>query len=188
MLPVVILGMIGLKRSGFRAFGPVLLGVAALNLLFPAEHVVGHEAIPILYAPAELNRNRDPLHDFSPEIYRRSAANFSRNNRPDDALHMLDLAIRLDPDVAEDQVNLALAMGTKKQWAEARTAIDRAIALAGDRPEFLFYRAAFKYQLGDPGAKVDAEKSLALAATDWPRRSEVEQLLRLLDQGAKPRS
>lgn len=188
MLPVVILGMIWLKRSGFRAFGPVLLGVAGLNLLFPAEHVVGHQTIPILYAPAELNRNRDPLHDFSPEIYRRAATNFSRTDRPDDALHMLDIAIRLDPDVAEDHANLALALGTKKQWAEARAAIDRAIALAGDKPEFLFYRAAFKYQLGDPGAKVDAEKSLALAATDWPRRPEVEQLLRLLNQGARPRS
>ena len=95
--PAVLFGLLFLRFPSPRAAILGTIAVAALNLLCPARHVSGNHRVPILYLPAELSRNRDPLGDFSPTVFEDRGIAAAKAGQLDEALQLFDATIRLDP-------------------------------------------------------------------------------------------
>jgi len=95
--PAVLLGLLLFRLPSPGAAAAATIAVAGLNLFFPAQHVSGDHRVPILYLPAELNRNRDPLGDFNSRVFEQLGIADAGKGQSELAEQMFDAAISLEP-------------------------------------------------------------------------------------------
>ncbi len=108
-VPALILGLLLLHLRLASRLRPLLFGACALNLLFPAKHVVSSWTEAISPLPVELGHARHPPAALDPEYYTHAGAALNRRGEPRGALEFLDVAVRLAPDDAEAYADRAMA-------------------------------------------------------------------------------
>jgi hypothetical protein len=176
--PAILLGLILCSDSSVFGDLRAVVALAFLNLLFPAEHVIGDHRVPILYFEAELSRNQDPLSAFSPRVYQDRGVAYAMSGRDELALEMFDIAIRLNPDFAEAISNRSLVQARLGNLEMALAGADRALALDAPDPDLWLNRAEIRMLRSDPGgALADIEESIRRSGADWPRLGEARAAL-----------
>ena len=178
MVPAMVLGvlLLGLRRP--RLLPPVLFVVCALNLLFPAKHVVAGWTEEIHAFPVELEHARHPPPALDPEYYTHAAAALNDRGDPRGALEYLAAALQLDPGDAAAYVDRAVSYYRLGRLPEARADADHAVQLRSGFFEALYNRAIIRAAMGDfRGAGDDMAAALPLAPAAWPARAQAEALL-----------
>jgi Flp pilus assembly protein TadD len=97
-----------------------------------------------------------------------------------DARALAEDSLDRTPDSYQARVALGVALIAQGELDDARTDLDRAVALFPERPDAYVQRAIARYGLGDvPGARAD----LLRAQRITPRSTTVRRLLASIDQG-----
>ena len=130
--PAVVLGLLLFRLPSPRAAATATIAVAGLNLLCPAQHVSGDHRVPILYLPAELSRNRDPLGDFSPAVFENRGVAAAKGGQLDLALQMFDAAIRLDPSRPELWLIRGEIRAERSDFRGAAADVDESLRRGGE--------------------------------------------------------
>jgi len=178
MVPAMILGVLLLGLRLPRLLPPVLFLVCALNLIFPAEHVVASWTEPIHAFPVEVEHARHPPPALDPAYYTGAAAALNDQGDPRGALDLLDVALRLDPKDPAAYSNRAVSCYKLGRLAEALAAADRAIELRPGFLEALYNRGIIRAAAGDfRGARDDLESALRVAPGSWAARAQAEAQL-----------
>jgi tetratricopeptide (TPR) repeat protein len=171
--PAVLLGLL-LFPSQIRYGGadPILI-VAAINILLPAEHVIGQHRIPILCIQTEMSRINDPLAAFNPRFFEDQGAALAAGGQDKPALEMFNLAIRLDPGFAQAISSRSLIEARLGELSPALVDADRALLLQPKDPGLWLNRGEMKFMGKDfDGAASDIVESIRLAPPPWPRLRE----------------
>ncbi|MFO0714476.1 MAG: tetratricopeptide repeat protein [Sandaracinus sp.] len=99
------------------------------------------------------------------------------------AREALTEATRLDPTLREAWSRLADVEGSESRWAEARAAVQRAIALSDDSAHDRETEARAAIELEDwSGAETSITRALALGSPEAPRRTQLGKVLEHLDR------
>jgi tetratricopeptide (TPR) repeat protein len=178
LVPAVVAGVVlfGLRQP--RRLRPLLLSACALNLLFPAEHVVGSWTEEIHPLTVELEHARHPPPALDPDYYTHAAAALNDGGDPRRAIELLDIALQLDPGDAAAYVNRAVSYYKLGRLNEARADADQAVQLRPGFFEALYNRAIIRAGTGDfHGAGDDLAAALRVAPAGWPGRSAAAALL-----------
>jgi len=107
--------------------------------------------------------------------YHRGIAAMVRDH-DDEALAAFDAALRVDPDAEEVLFWRGRVLAGREKWAGALSDLDRAVALAGPKPEYLEYRAWLHEKLGSAKeAEADYEEAEAIRIRSRPGLSEEDR-------------
>jgi len=176
-IPALILGILLLHLRRADRLRPLLYGACALNLVFPAKHVVSSWTEAISPLPVELDHARHPPPALDPDYYTHAGAALNDRGDPRGALELLDAALRLAPDQAEARADRAVALFKLGRLPEARAEADRAVALRPAFFEALYNRAIIRAAEADlAGARGDLEAALRLAPANWSGRAQADRL------------
>ena len=186
LAPLVVLGVLLLKQRRPGIFRPALVAACALNLVFPAAHVVGDTVKPIRYFYAAL-RQTLPTGAEAAFYYNQYAVMLARQHRLQEALLVLNIAIAQDPARARIRLNRAAVYASLGKLKEALGDADRAVALDPKSPDAWLARGRLRIKSSDAaGAFSDLEQALHQAPTDWSERQAVRTEMReLQDKMAK---
>jgi putative PEP-CTERM system TPR-repeat lipoprotein len=99
---------------------------------------------------------------------------------PKQALTYAERAIEIAPDSASILDTLAMAQLRNNSVIEARRSIDRALALAPDRPELHFHDAQIRVAEGDTKAALIVLTTLLKKSGEFPERPKAQALLKYL--------
>ena len=182
ILPLVVLGALRLRdRSGAKA-RPVLLSLAALNLLFPAKHVIADWEVPIYYLYREIERMQVPPVELDPNALNDSAvARFEAGDQTA-ARGLFNSALALAPDHLGARTNRGVMRMKAGHWGLALADFEHALTLAPRDPKLLHLRARARLQRGDrEGARDDLKLALSEAPPNWSLRHVVTKDLQLLE-------
>jgi hypothetical protein len=130
LLPAALLGVWCTFRERWRRRWQLLIGVLALNLLLPAQHVVGAFVSPIYYVYHEIERYRHPppyltgVAQYRSGLAREEAGDLSA------AIAEYDTAIRLSPRGWAAYAQRGSAKAKRGEWREAAADYRRALELA----------------------------------------------------------
>jgi tetratricopeptide (TPR) repeat protein len=176
-VPALVLGLVLLHLRRAERLRPLLYGACALNLVFPARHVVSSWTETISPLPIELDHARHPPPALDPDYYTHEGAALNDRGDPRGALELLDAALRLDPDRPEAHADRAVALFKLGRLPEAREDADRAVELRPAFFEALYNRAIIRASQGDfAGARGDLDAALRLAPAEWPLRARTGAL------------
>jgi tetratricopeptide (TPR) repeat protein len=176
-VPALAMGVLLLHLRLARRLRPLLFGACALNLLFPAKHVVSSWTEDISPLPVELDHARHPPPALDPDYYTHAGAALNRGGDPRGALAQLDAALRLDPANAAAYSNRAVSNYRLGRLPEAQADADRAVRLRPELWEARYNRAIIRAAAGNlDGARDDLAAVLRLAPAEWPARAAAEQL------------
>jgi tetratricopeptide (TPR) repeat protein len=176
-VPALALALVLLRFRWAGRLRPLLYGACALNLIFPARHVVSSWTEAISPLPVEIDHARHPPAALDPDYSTRAGAALNDRGDPRGALEFLDAALRLAPDQAEAHADRAVALFKLGRLPDARAAADRAVALRPAFFEALYNRAIIRAAQGDfAGARADLDAALRLAPAGWPPRAQAEGL------------
>ncbi|HXA13605.1 MAG TPA: tetratricopeptide repeat protein, partial [Opitutaceae bacterium] len=152
---------------------PTLFAACALNLIFPAEHVVGNSTGPIQYFYAAL-QNPLPTGKEAAFYYNQYALILMQQKRMKEALLVLNISIELNPGQAETYVNRTAVYAGLGQLGEALADADHALALNPGLPSAWRNRGLLRSARGDfAGAFADFDQALRCAPPGWAQRAEV---------------
>ncbi len=99
----------------------------------------------------------------NPEIYFNIAATYEELNDPDHALEYYTKTTDLKPDFYEAWVAVGDIHGKRKEWAEAESALKKAMDIKATDPILVFNYAVYAQNAGDlDAAEVGFEKTLEL--------------------------
>ncbi len=187
LVPALVLGVLLLGRRRPRLLPPVLFLACALNLLFPAEHVVAGWTERINPLPVELEHARHPPPALDPDYYTHAGAALNDRGDPRGAIDFLDTAIQLDANDAVAYLDRAVSYYRLGLLPQARADADRAVELRPGFFEALYNRAVIRDALGDVrGAADDMAAALQLAPAAWPLRAQAEAAARTFRPRAGP--
>ena len=173
LMPVVVMGILLLKKYRPVRLRPALFAACALNLIFPAEHVVGNNTGPIQYFYAAL-QNPLPSGKEAAFYYNQYALILMQQKRMKEALLVLNISIELNPAQAETYVNRTAAYAGLGQLGEALADADHALVLNPGLPSAWRNRGILRSAKGNfSGAFADFGQALRCAPPDWAQRAEV---------------
>ena len=178
LVPAVVAGVVlfGLRQP--RLLLPLLLSACALNLLFPAEHVVGSWTEEIHPLTVELEHARHPPPALDPDYYTHAAAELNDRGDPRRAIELLDVALQLNPGAAAAYADRAVSYYKLGRLNEARADADHAVQLRPGFFEALYNRAVIRAGAGDfRGAADDLAAALRVAPPGWLGQMSAEALL-----------
>lgn len=132
VVPAMILGVLLIHQ---RCPGPlrwVLFLACALNVIFPAKHVVSTWTEDISAFPTELDRARHPPAVLDPAYYAYSndAVSFYKQGRFPEALANADRAVQLHPDFPDALYNRAVIRAASGNDAGAVSDVTEALRMA----------------------------------------------------------
>jgi hypothetical protein len=173
VVPVIVLGLLLFKQHQPLRLRPVLFAACALNLIFPAAHVVGDSVMPIQYFYAALQHTL-PAGKEAAFYYNQDAIRLAQVKRTKEALVAVNIAIELNPAQAEAYVTRAEIYANLGRLGEALADANHALVLDPRSPAAWHHRARLRLIRGDlAGAFTDFDQALRCAPPDWPRRAEV---------------
>lgn len=112
LCPLVLAGLLVLARLSVGA--RLIAGLAAINLLLPATHIIANMQTPIWPLRVELANRLEPRPPYAAAPYAQQAVELWRAGQREEALRVLDIARRLDPfdtTVAQSTAILAMEQG-----------------------------------------------------------------------------
>ncbi|HZP60105.1 MAG TPA: tetratricopeptide repeat protein [Opitutaceae bacterium] len=180
LVPMILMGIILYKIHSPGRLRPVLFAACALNLLLPAAHVAGNGVTAIRHFYAVLQEGH-PDEDLMAYYYNEMAVMYFQRNRPQDALQMVDLAIRRDPGRIEAHANRAAIYVALGQVREALSDADYIVARRPGSPDAWFDRGILRIKNDDlGGAAADFERAMRCAPPGWARQSVTQSILKQL--------
>jgi tetratricopeptide (TPR) repeat protein len=130
LLPAALLGVWLCVRERWRRGPELLAGALALNLLLPAQHVVGAFVSPIYYVHHEIERYRNPPPYLTGEAQYRQGQRQEAAGDIDAAIASYDAAIALNPRAWAVYAQRGFARATRNEWSAALADYRRALELA----------------------------------------------------------
>ncbi|MGA3007672.1 MAG: tetratricopeptide repeat protein [Opitutaceae bacterium] len=177
LVPVIVLGALWLKHRSSPAFRPALFGACALNLVFPAAHIVGGSVAPIRNYYFAWQQGL-PTGREAAAYYNLYADRCAQEHRAGEALLALNLSLAADPELATTYLSRAAVYAGEGKLKEALVDADKAVTLAPRWPAAWFNRGRLRAKTGDvDGALADLDQALRLAPADWPQRAEARSTM-----------
>ena len=188
IVPVIVLGALLLKRHQSQCFRPALFAACALNLIFPAGHVVGEGVAPVRNFYAALKQTLPTGYEAA-FYYDQYAVLLAQQQRTPEALLALKFAIDADPAYAVPYLDRAEVYCKLGRLNEALANADHAVALNPGLPAAWLSRGTWRVKSHDfAGAWADLDRALRIAPADWPQRADALSMMKKLrtKMGARP--
>ncbi len=188
LMPVVLLGIVGRDRQQHidLSSGRVML-LAALNLVFPAKHIVADSGAPILYLHREIERWDNPPFEVDPDALASHAEAHRAQGRAKLARAYFDAALGINGEHGEALRGRAELNLTEGNVEAAAADLGRALDAAPRDPDLL--RIAARIFLASDAREKAAEAlraALASTAETWPHRAAVLAELQRIEAMAEP--
>ncbi len=132
VVPALVLGILLIRLRLPRLVRPILFGVCALNLIFPARHVVSNWTEQIFPFPVEIERARHPPPVLDSDYFKYSngAATNYKLGRLGDALADADRAVLLHPEFPDARYNRGVIRAASGDDAGAAADVAEALRMA----------------------------------------------------------
>lgn len=182
LMPIAALGVVCRERlTGVSLTAGRVMVLAALNLLFPAKHVVATWGPPITYLYRELERLDDPPVEVDPAALASSAESYVAQGRLKLARVYFDSALKIDGEHVEalrGRAELQLQAGS---IAAAASDVATALDAAPDDPDLLLVSARIFLASGQRSHAAEALRAaLRAAPATWSNHAaataELERL------------
>ncbi len=188
LMPIVLLGVVCRDRQQHidLSCGRVMC-LAALNLLFPAKHIVADSGAPILYLHREIERWGNPPPEVDPDALVSYAEAYRAQGRAKLARAYLDAALAINGRHGEALRGRAELNLTEGNVEAAATDLGRALDAAPRDPDLL--RMAARIFLAGGQQEKAAEvlrAALASSVETWPHRAAALAELQRIEAVSEP--
>jgi hypothetical protein len=182
VLPVGLLGAVGLLETRPRWLPGALRGGAVAALLLPAHLVMSGGVNPISSLYRELASLQSPPPAIMPELFELRGIHDMEQGNSAQALEDLSLAIRLADDPTPACKQRGVLFASAGRWTEARRDFDTMVSHEPRNPDGWFLRAQADLALHDgAAAQADFQQALAVAPQGWANRPDVRRFRQRLD-------